>query len=119
MTLWGTIMRMISTPTVPFIIPFGMVCILHFLQCMITFAGGVNSDHRDTNTTSTNNLVANDAVIYSYAKGDDIVCASGHSSLVEHQLLNFMLSVIIQPPVHYPVKIVVGSNCLIMKRMKM
>ena len=33
---WGanhTIIRMISTPTVPFITPFGMVCTLHFLQC--------------------------------------------------------------------------------------
>ena len=27
-------MRMISTPMVPFITPFGMVCTLHFLQCM-------------------------------------------------------------------------------------
>ena len=34
-----TIRKMISTFTVPFIIPFGMVCTLHFLQCIVCLHG--------------------------------------------------------------------------------
>ena len=30
---WGATYSMISTPTMSFITPFGMVCTLHFLQC--------------------------------------------------------------------------------------
>ena len=41
MTLWeaNIIMKMISTPTMSVITPFGMVCTLHFLQC--TFKNGL------------------------------------------------------------------------------
>ena len=71
---------------------------------MITFTGEINSDHVHCgiNTTSANNLAGNDAVIYSNARGGVVLQVIYLP--VEHQLLNFMLPVIIQPAVHYPVK---------------